>query len=132
MVALVWVAAALAVLYFWLAGHWFARVLAFLGFVVVLGLVGGEVMTHAGGELPIVVFGVCVGAGLAWFIASLPTYYWRAKIRAFEAEQRADEARRAAERQVREDAEQPQQAVGRRGGYDLQQIALIKRAEEGR
>ena len=42
MVALVWVAAALAVLYFWLAGHWFARVLAFLGFVVVLGLVGGE------------------------------------------------------------------------------------------
>ena len=110
-----------------------ARVVAFLGLAVILGLAGGEAMSHAGGDLPVVVLGMCIGAGLAWFIASLPIYYWRAKIRTIEAEQRTAEARRAAERQAREGAEQQQrQEVDRRGGYDHHQIALINRAEEGR
>ena len=106
---------------------------AFLGLAVVLGLAGGEAMSHAGGGLPVVVLGMCIGAGLAWFIASLPIYYWRARIRTIEAEQRAEDARRAADWQAREGAEQQQrQAVDRRGGYNHQRIALINRAEEGR
>jgi len=90
-------------------------------------------MSHAGGGLPVVVLGMCIGAGLAWFIASLPIYYWRAKIRAIEAEQRTAEVRRAAEWQAREGTiQQQRQAVDRRGGYNHQQIALINRAKEGR
>jgi hypothetical protein len=44
-------AAAVALLYFWLSGHWFARVLAFLLFATVIGFIGatlgGQIDTMA-------------------------------------------------------------------------------------
>ena len=53
-------------LYWWLIGHWFARVLVFL-LLAVLGA-----LISAGNGAAIVGYGV-----LAWFIASLPIYYQR-------------------------------------------------------
>jgi hypothetical protein len=57
---------ALALLYFWLLGHWFARVVTFLAFGA--GFVA---------ELACIVLGFVAG----WFVASLPTYYWRHQFR---------------------------------------------------
>jgi hypothetical protein len=62
---------ALTLLSFWLIGHWFARVLAFIGLAVVLGLAGSEAMTHSGGGAPAAVLGMCLGAALAWAVPSM-------------------------------------------------------------
>ncbi|HKP26531.1 MAG TPA: hypothetical protein VJV39_21865 [Dongiaceae bacterium] len=63
-----------ALLYFWLIGHWFARVLVFLGLAGVAGFVG-LIAGHEPGPLGIIV-GLS-GIGLAWLVAEIPTFYWR-------------------------------------------------------
>jgi len=82
---LIGIGIALAVLFFWLSGHWFARVVMFL----LLGAVLTAVIT------PSITFGVyagqapwqilfpiiLVGFGLAWPIAGLPAYYYRRQVR---------------------------------------------------
>ena len=63
----------IALLYFWLIGHWFARVLVFLMLGAIGFLLGLSVGTDQGGR---VVCGI-IGAVLAWPIAGLPVYFWR-------------------------------------------------------
>jgi hypothetical protein len=82
---------ALALLYFWLIGHWFARVLMFLMLsplfaatvAVVAGLLGGN-QSHPNSEpsVAIVLVAFCVGAGgvIAWFVSMLPIYYRRRQL----------------------------------------------------
>jgi hypothetical protein len=68
---------AIALLYFWLIGHWFARVLVFLMLAVVGFIAGVNVTPHnpAGS----IICGI-IGAVLAWPLASIPIYYWRRQI----------------------------------------------------
>jgi len=69
-------------LYFWLLGHWYARVLTFLLFAAVFGLGGGMMAAAAHGDSsPEGIFGIVVGAVVAWFISGLPIYYWRRQYR---------------------------------------------------
>lgn len=71
-----------ALLYGWLVGNWFARVLAFLAFTVILCalvLVRDDLTPPLG---PI----ICVPAIVAaWFVSGLPEYYWRRQARRFTA-----------------------------------------------
>lgn len=73
---------AVVLLYFWLIGHWFARVLVFLllasvTFIIVC-IVGQEPGKPATGPI----LGV-LAATLAWPIAGLPTYYWNHRLREY-------------------------------------------------
>jgi hypothetical protein len=63
---------AIAMLYFWLIGHWFARVLAVVGFIA-----GANVPTPT--PAGSIICGL-IGAALAWPLASIPIYYWRHRI----------------------------------------------------
>jgi hypothetical protein len=69
MVILLAVILALALLYFWLIGHWFARVVMFL-LCVGYGLLLGEI-----------VGGVIAGA-IGWFASGIPVYVRQRKITA--------------------------------------------------
>jgi hypothetical protein len=79
---LLWLAAGIGLLYFWLVGHWFARVLAFLLFAVPLVILGwgiGEKQTPGGVGM---IFTIPFGGYLAWLLSGVPVYYWRSKARA--------------------------------------------------
>jgi hypothetical protein len=69
---------AIVLLYFWLSGHWFARVLAFLLFAA-LGFVGGAGFASAANPNDHAFPLICglTAAAIAWPLASLPRYYWR-------------------------------------------------------
>jgi hypothetical protein len=77
---LIGLAVAVALLYFWLIGHWFARVLAFLLLAVCMGA-GGAALCNIGPPGPnagnAAIFGAIVGAILAWPVRGIPIYYWR-------------------------------------------------------
>jgi hypothetical protein len=60
-------------LYFWLVGHWFARIIAFVALVALLGGVATMIWPQAS-PAPF-----AAGAMLAWPLAGLPQYYRRAK-----------------------------------------------------
>lgn len=76
MVVIVGLVIAAGVLYFWLLGHWFARVLAFLiVFAPILGLLGFLL----GGGTPGGVTFVILGVVAAWFASGIPFYIVRAK-----------------------------------------------------
>ena len=77
---------AVALLYFWLIGWWFARILVFLLFGCG-GFAGGAAIA---GLFPSPSFAVAtilglIGVALMWPIASIPTYYWRYKARQLQA-----------------------------------------------
>jgi len=78
MVVLIWVGVFLALLYFWLIGGWFARVLMCMLLMATFGAVG----VVMGQKIPatIVTFGL-MGAGIGWAIGSGPTWYWRERMR---------------------------------------------------
>jgi hypothetical protein len=71
-----------ALLYGWLVGFWFARVLTFLVFTFIIGalvLVRDDLSPPA----PLI---LCILGGVAaWFVSGLPTYYWRRRARMFRA-----------------------------------------------
>lgn len=76
---LIGLAMSAALLYFWLLGHWFARVLVFLGLAGVSGFAGlivGSTNSNAGAGVTIGLLGL----GAAWVVAALPTFYWRRRI----------------------------------------------------
>jgi hypothetical protein len=73
---------ALALLCFWLQGHWFARILAFLLLTGCLGFVLWALLPTLNPPKEGNALGFLVGLVLAWPIASLPTYYWRHQFRA--------------------------------------------------
>jgi len=73
---------ALALLYFWLLGHWFARVVMFL-LLAVVGFIAGAALASASPNPPtfaLVLFGL-IGAALAWPLSGIPIYYWRHQFR---------------------------------------------------
>jgi hypothetical protein len=64
-----------ALLYFWLVGHWFARVLVFLPMIFLFGfiVVGIASDGHAASSIG---FAVSItGVVLAWPISSIPIWY---------------------------------------------------------
>lgn len=68
----------LGLLYFWLLGHWFARVVMMPVLALALGVGMSALMAsaeHAGPNNGL--FGLLVGIALAWPAASAPVYYWR-------------------------------------------------------
>ena len=66
---LIGLAAGVALLYFWLLGHWFARILVCLLF----GALG--VLLASGNAIAL----ICAVV-LAWPLASLPIYYWNHRV----------------------------------------------------
>jgi hypothetical protein len=68
---------AIALFYFWLIGHWFARVLVFLMLAVVGFIAGANVTQH--NPTGSIICGI-IGVALAWPLASIPIYYWRRQI----------------------------------------------------
>lgn len=79
---LIGLGAAVALLYFWLLGHWFARILVFLCLLVFAGFAGVIIAAIArdasGYAVALIVFGTCVG--FAWPGASLPIWYWQKRL----------------------------------------------------
>ena len=78
MIALVGVVLGLVLLYGWLVAQWFARVLMFL---VLAGL--GVVIGSSVAPMPAAFGFEIAGVAVAWFLAALPTYYWRHQNRLF-------------------------------------------------
>jgi len=74
---------ALVLLYFWLLGHWFARVVMFLALAVAFGALGA-LFTGAGGPPAQnhALVGMLIGAALAWPVSSIPIYYLRSRFSA--------------------------------------------------
>jgi hypothetical protein len=73
---LVGAAVFLALLYFWLLGHWFARVVVFL--ILATPCIGLMMFGSPEGIQIGLVFGLAT-----WPIASLPIYYYRQKAKEF-------------------------------------------------
>lgn len=69
-------------LYVWLSGHWFGRVLAFLVLAGILGSILAFALAlpdqHGNGN-PV---GLLIGVAAAWPLASIPLYRARARTRA--------------------------------------------------
>jgi len=68
------IGAAVALLYFWLMGHWFARVLAFLVFAGTFGICGALLTSsgadYGGAGIP----GLVIGIIAAWPVSAIPSY----------------------------------------------------------
>ena len=73
---------AVMLLYGWLIGHWFARVLVFLLLAGVTFVVVCFVAQEPGKPAVGPILGL-LAATLAWPIAGLPTYYWRHQMREY-------------------------------------------------
>ena len=85
-IAIVVFVAALGLLYFWLLGQWFARVLAFLLLGAVFGLIGvslGKTNPDAPGF--IIATWAVLGIAIAWPLASIPVYVRRHQERSAQA-----------------------------------------------
>jgi hypothetical protein len=72
---------AAALLYFWLIGHWFARILMFLLLTVGVGLVLWVLLPPLTPPKDGNAFGFLIGLILAWPLAGIPAYYWRQRMR---------------------------------------------------
>ena len=83
MVFLIGAALAAAVLYLWLRGHWFARVLVFLGLLLPGVLVFATPAVWSGfSSMPGSIVPVWVLGGIAaWFVSGLPIYIRRWRFR---------------------------------------------------
>lgn len=81
---LIGLALGVALLYLWLAGHWFGRVLMFL---LLAGIIGGLLcvaVTPAdldGAANPLGFIGFIVGTVIAWFVSGIPAYKRRRQIK---------------------------------------------------
>lgn len=73
-----------ALLYAWLVGHWFARVLVFLLLTPALGLAVAALLVAGANQqaAPIALaFSGMLGGVAAWFVSGAPVYYWRAQLK---------------------------------------------------
>jgi hypothetical protein len=70
---------AAGVLWAWLAGHWFGRVLAFIVFAAVLAAIVGGLISGSLDQIN--PFGAIIGAVAAWFVSGIPIYCQRHKAR---------------------------------------------------
>jgi|SRR5579862_1315166 len=69
----------LALLYYWLLAHWFARVLVFL----LLGAVfatAGYALGDTRSDPATACMLALIGGAAAWFAAAIPTWYWTRRI----------------------------------------------------
>lgn len=73
---------AVALLYFWLVGSWFARILTFLLLIPVITLAIMAAIHDPPLSLLHVLIAVVAGVA-AWFVSGLPEYYWRRRTRLF-------------------------------------------------
>lgn len=71
----------LVLLYFWLLGHWFARVVTLILFVPLFAVAGAAMLGSNGAPQGLVLLGAICGCVAGWFAAGIPVYYWRAKFR---------------------------------------------------
>jgi hypothetical protein len=71
---LIGIGLAAVLLYYWLIGHWFARVLVFLMLAAGVGLIAGAAL---GGHDVSWLLGLVVGGIVGWFVSGIPLYYWR-------------------------------------------------------
>jgi hypothetical protein len=78
-------------LWAWLLGHWFARVLVCIILVLAFGALGGAC---GNGEPAAQIIFVLIGASVGWAIGSVPVWYWRGLPRLNDTERR-DIARQA-------------------------------------
>ena len=78
------IAIGVLLLYFWLIGHWFARVLAFLPLAGLLMMMNDAVKSP---EMRTA--WLCLAPFVAWLIASLPIYYRRHRFQQWCAKQQA-------------------------------------------
>jgi uncharacterized membrane protein YccC len=80
---LIGIGLAAALLYFWLLGHWFARVLVFLMLAVVVFFMACATASPEAAKADpagVIILGL-VFAPIAWPIASIPLYYWQRRFR---------------------------------------------------
>jgi hypothetical protein len=81
---LIGVGVGLALLWTWLRGWWFARLIVFLGLAICGLFIGGSLSSAPGVPVlgnPAGILGGLLGVAVAWPLASLPTYYWRRQFR---------------------------------------------------
>lgn len=64
----------LGLMYFWLAGHWFGRCLAFVAFGLAFSVIGAAIEKY-----PLGIVIVIGGWIAAWFISRVPMVYWGAR-----------------------------------------------------
>ena len=76
---------AMAVLFLWLSCHWFGRVLAFIAFGALFGLLGFIALGQGQGGAGYGLIGLLLGLALAWVVASLPIW-WQRRLRKAELE----------------------------------------------
>ena len=73
----------LALLFFWLTGHWFARVVMFMALaVLIVGITlvaGSPGRPHDYFSVPVAIGGLCA-LGLAWPVSGLPARFRRRQI----------------------------------------------------
>lgn len=69
-----------ALLYVWLSGHWFGRVLAFLAFWAVFVVIGAVMSGIGRDPSGLILVGLLAGPVVSWFLAAAPTRYWDHKI----------------------------------------------------
>lgn len=74
MALLIGIPAMLAILYGWLVGNWFARVLVFLMLTALIAVV---TLVAADPKGTIVFLAVILAGVAAWFLSGIPVYYWR-------------------------------------------------------
>ena len=75
MVFLFAAAAGIVLLYFWLLGHWFARVLMFICLALLCGImIPAMFAPHYHESVPIGLLWMGAGFVLAWFLAGIPVY----------------------------------------------------------
>ena len=81
-------------LYFWLIGHWFARILVTLALGLCLFIVVTALMPEKDPAAGKSIIGLLFACS-SWFIAGIPTYYWRQRMRMLlvEEDRRASGAR---------------------------------------
>ena len=66
-----------AVLYGWLVGNWFGRVVAFPLLAIIVGFVGAWVIGNIGHSEKASIWGFFIGVALAWPISGIPGYVRR-------------------------------------------------------
>jgi hypothetical protein len=75
MVELIAIMLGVGLLWAWLSGHWFARVLMTLVLIPLLGGLGAVLMALLpDAQAPVMWFGAALGAVAAWLVAGLPSY----------------------------------------------------------
>jgi hypothetical protein len=84
MVILIGIVLALGALYWWLLGHWYARIIMLFPFAALFGFIGiaagiSSVPDH---NSMLGVVGGTVGIAIAWFVSGAPIYYYRHRAQA--------------------------------------------------